>query len=301
MTVDIALSEKVYGAIELGGTKIVCGIGVNPEHLLQTVRIDTTTPEENIASIIQFFQGCESQFGRMTSLGVASFGPIDINQTSHQYGTFLKTPKAGWSGFALRKKLGEAFAIPIHVTTDVNGALLAEHAFGALQGLDDAVYITIGTGVGGGVLTNGRLVNGFLHPELGHMRIPTGGVTGICPFHGNCVEGLVSGPAIAARAEAPAHTLSSDHPIWDEVSRNMADMCVNLITVLATKRIVLGGGVMHSTGLLEKIQVEVEARLAGYLPLNEKVGVLSTMLVPPALGDASGLIGAHLVAQGRGL
>ena len=189
------------------------------------------------------------------------------------------------------------FSIPVTVTTDVNGALLAEVEYGAARGKSNAVYVTIGTGVGGGIISNGQLVSGFQHPEIGHMRIPTNGVDGFCPFHGNCLEGLVCGPAIAKRVGKEAHLLSKNDPIWDEIALNLADMCVNLITILSTEIIILGGGVMSVEGLIVRVRDLIKQRLADYLPIDQRVGGLEKLLVLPGLGDKSGLMGAFLLTE----
>ena len=225
----------MYGAIEVGGTKIVCGVGIDPHNFLKIIRIPTRDPESNLIEIVDFLQQSIIENGELSSIGVASFGPIDIDPSSASYGAFLKTPKVGWSNFSLRDRLIDMISVPVAVTTDVNGALLAEVKFGAVQGIDNAVYVTVGTGLGGGVLVNGKLATGFMHPEIGHMRVPSNGIKGSCPFHGNCLEGLVCGPAIAQRAGQDAHLIDSSDPIWNDIAINLADMCINLIMTLKTE------------------------------------------------------------------
>lgn len=291
--------HALFGAIEVGGTKIVCGVASDPTNFIVTKRIPTRDPETNLLEIVEFFEACIAEHGDLASIGVASFGPIDIDPKSDSYGTFLKTPKVGWSEFALKKHLADALSVPVSITTDVNGALLAEAAFGAAQGVSNAVYVTVGTGLGGGILVNGDLVSGFMHPEIGHMRIPSNGIVGSCPFHGNCLEGLVCGPAIAKRAGRDAQLIDADDAIWGEVAVNLADMCVNLLTVLSTELIIIGGGVMGVEGLLSKIRKQTEKRLSGYLPIDSRVGSIEKLIVLPSLGDQSGLTGALLLAKGR--
>ena len=286
----------MFGAVELGGTKIICGVGHDHTQVLETVRFDTTSPSENLAAMIEFWQDCESRHGTLRGLGVAAFGPVDIDPQSKTYGQLLDTPKPGWSQIPIREQLEQAFAARVAVTTDVNAALLAESRIGAARGVRDAVYVTIGTGVGAGIMVEGRLVAGFMHPETGHMRIPTAGVAGICPFHGNCVEGLVSGPAIAARAGQPAHKLAEDHPVWAEVAVNIADMCINLVSTLMTRRVILGGGVMSKAGLLDEVRRQFMQRMGDYLPIDGRAGGVEQLIVSPGLPGDSGLLGAFMLA-----
>ena len=246
--------------------------------------------------IIKFFSDCEQKYQPMQSIGIATFGPVDIDEKSDFYGSILKTPKPGWSNFNLIQPLADRFSVPVAVTTDVNGALLGEVSWGAGQGFQDIVYVTVGTGIGAGIMVNGQLVSGFLHPEVGHMRIPAHGVKGICPFHGDCLEGLISGPAIAARAGNNAEDLRDDDPLWNEVAGNLADMCINLVTILACKRIILGGGVMSKAGLLDKIKLQFGKKMADYLPLDERAGGLDSMLVLPKLKDC-GILGGFILAE----
>lgn len=296
------------GAIELGGTKIICGISHatssfrSASDFAATERIETTTPEESFAEIIRFFKTSELECGPLCSIGVACFGPLDINPASLRYGQILDTTKPGWSGYPVRKRLAEAFAVPVTITTDVNAALLAESELGAAQGVTNGIYITIGTGVGAGIMVNGELVSGFLHPEVGHMRVPTNrvvnnDVVGNCAFHRDCVEGLVSGPAIALRAGMPAEDLPRDSSLWEDIANTIADMCINLTMTLATQKIILGGGVMAQPDLLGKVQTRFKERLAGYLNIDQLAGGVERLICRPALQNNSGLIGALLLAQ----
>lgn len=287
----------MYGAIELGGTKVCCGIGRSDNEFVERYIIKTRDPQSTLSDVFDFFEHSQAEYGELLAMGLASFGPVDLNPGSPTYGSILKTPKAGWSDFPLLKNIRERFAIPTAITTDVNAALLAEHRMGAAQGVDNAVYVTVGTGIGAGVMVSGEIVNGFLHPEVGHMRIPTDEVEGVCPFHGDCLEGLASGPAIFARTGQPAQDLPYDHPIWDEVACNLGDMCNNLIMTLATERIVLGGGVMSKAGLLEKIKQQLKRKLNDYLPIDNCTQGLDSLVVSAGLRDGAGLTGALLIAQ----
>lgn len=287
----------MYGAVELGGTKIICGIGRGNTEIIKRCEIETRDPQSSLQDVARFFRNEISKHGELMGIGLACFGPIDLNLDSPTFGTILSTPKAGWSNFSVMEFIKEEFSAPTAITTDVNAALLAEHRFGAAQDVRNAVYVTIGTGIGAGIMVNGNFVNGFLHPEIGHMRVPTHGVKGICPFHANCLEGLASGPAILARTGQPAPRLPEDHPVWDAIASNLGDMCNNLLMTLAPERIVLGGGVMSKTGLLEKIKEQLERKLNGYLPLEKSVEGLEGIVVRAELADVSGLVGALLIAQ----
>lgn len=287
----------LLGSIELGGTKIVCGYGNGPDNIIARHRIPTTEPVACLNEVVRFFQSCEQQYGAMKSIGVATFGPVDITPSSASYGSILKTPKPHWSNFNILSALKAHYSLPIAISTDVNGALLSEVQWGAGRGHDNVVYITVGTGIGAGIIVNKQLVSGFLHPEIGHMRIPAGDVEGICPFHGNCLEGLVSGPAIAARAGCSAEELSEQDPLWDEIAQNLADMCLNLVTILATQKIILGGGVMYKPGLLNKVKLQFALRMADYLPINERAGGLDELLVRPEIPNDCGILGGFILAD----
>lgn len=288
--------KKIYGSVELGGTKIICAYGSGPDNIIERCRIPTTKPVECMQQIIKFFSECEQKHPPMQAVGIATFGPVDIDINSASYGSILKTPKQGWSNFNVLQPLQKQFNVPGVVSTDVNGALLAEVYWGAAKGYSDAVYVTVGTGIGAGIMVNNQLVSGFLHPEIGHMRIPAGGNKGICPFHGNCLEGLVSGPAIAARAGGNAEQLPENDPLWHDVSVNLADMCINLITTLACRKIILGGGVMSKPGLLDKIKRNFNERMADYLPLDDRAQGLDNILVLPKLADC-GILGGFILAE----
>ncbi len=287
----------MYAAIELGGTKICCGIGHGNNEFIDTQEIETREPQSTLSEVIEYLRQAESQHGALRGLGLASFGPVDLNQDSATYGSILKTPKPNWSNYPLLQAMREQFDIPMAITTDVNAALLAEHRFGAARGVNNAVYVTVGTGVGAGVMVNGQLVNGFLHPEVGHIRIPTGGVKGCCPFHGDCLEGLASGPAIHARAGRAAQDIPIEHPVWNAVASNLGDMCTNLLMILSTQRIILGGGVMSKEGLLDKIKHQLHDKLNDYLPIDECTRGLDSVVVGASLPDGAGLSGALLIAE----
>lgn len=280
-----------YGGIEAGGTKWVCAIGTGPEDLRDIVTFPTTTPEETIARAAEFF----ANDGLVDAVGVGSFGPIDIQPGSPTWGQITTTPKPGWANTDIASALGTALNLPIVIDTDVNAAALGEHRWGAAVGLDTFCYITVGTGIGGGGLVNGRLMHGLLHPELGHMRIPhdreRDPFEGVCPFHGDCFEGLASGEAIRARwGSAPED--NADDGIWKLEAEYVALGLVNVICTVSPQRIVLGGGVMKQPQLLPLVRKQVSELLAGYISAPELNGDLDDYLVAPALGDRAGVLGS---------
>ncbi|MGE3267473.1 MAG: ROK family protein [Chloroflexota bacterium] len=302
--------EQVYGGIEAGGTKFVCAVGTGPDDLRAEIRLDTTTPTETIGAAIGFFQryAQERPSETLVAVGIASFGPLDLDPSSDTFGYITATPKPGWRFTDLLGPVQRAMGVPAAIDTDVNGAALSEHLWGAGQQQDPLVYLTVGTGIGGGVLVHGRLIHGLLHPEMGHLLLPhdrqADPYAGHCPYHGDCLEGLANGPSIEARWGQPAETLPPDHPGWQLEARYLALGLVNLIVTLSPQRIVLGGGVMHQTALYPLIRQEVRSLLSGYLhtPAILEQASLDQYIVPPALGDRAGVLGAIALAQraGRG-
>jgi fructokinase len=283
-----------YGGIEAGGTKWVCAIGTGPDDLHDIVTFPTTTPEETIARAAEFF----AQDGSVAAVGIGSFGPIGIQPGSPTWGHITTTPKPGWANTDVASALGKAVDRPIAVDTDVNAAALGEHRWGAAVGLDTFCYITVGTGIGGGGMANGRLMHGLLHPEFGHMRIPHDRVRdpfeGICPYHGDCLEGLASGEAIRARwGEAGEENV--DERVWQLEAEYLALGLVNVVCTLSPQRIVLGGGVMKQPQLLPLIRKQVSELLAGYISALD--GELDDYLVAPALGDRAGVLGSLELAR----
>ena len=293
------MSDKpaLIAAIEAGGTKFNCAVGTREGELQMTERIPTTTPAETLRAVIAFFDYAEKQHGEIKAIGIGSFGPLDLHRGSKTYGHITTTPKPGWQHTDLLGPLRQRWLVPVGFDTDVNAAALGEHTWGSGQGCDPLLYLTIGTGIGGGVLANGRLIHGALHPEIGHLHIPLVGSSapqpdGVCPFHGSCLEGLISGPALAKRWGAPAETLPPEHACWGEFSTLLALGLVNLILTLSPRRIILGGGVMHQPQLFPMIREEVTRFLNGYLQCPEIVGDIRHYIVPPGLVDNSGIMGA---------
>jgi fructokinase len=291
--------QQLLGGLELGGTKCSCLIGTGPDDVRMHVTVPTgSDPAAAFARIdAEFRRGIEVH-GSIRALGVASFGPIDRRRSSPRYGWITSTPKPGWRDTGIVPRLAH-LGIPIAFDTDVNGAALAEGRWGGARGLEDFAYVTVGTGIGVGLFVNGALVHGFLHPELGHIRVVRRkGDTwpGACGFHGDCVEGLASGPAIAARAGAPAHLISPDDPVWDGVVHALAQLLHTLVLATAPRRIILGGGVIDARPeLLSGLRRELAASLNGYVPYEE-LGVGIEYIASPGLGSRAGALGALALA-----
>lgn len=288
----------LFGGVEAGGTKFVCALGTGPDDLYAIEQFPTTTPEETLDRAVDYFS---RQSKPLDAIGIASFGPIDLNRQSPTYGYITTTPKEGWQYADVAGRLGLALGVPVGFDTDVNGAGLGEYRWGAAQGLKTFVYLTIGTGIGGGGMVEGNLVHGMLHPEMGHMPLPRDEAkdpfAGICPFHGDCLEGLASGPAIEARWGQPAETLSLDHPAWRLEAHYLALGLVNIITVLSPSRIILGGGVMHQEHLFPLVRQEVRLILNKYIQAPEITENIDAYIVPPGLGARAGVLGAIALAQ----
>jgi fructokinase len=275
-----------YGGIEAGGTKFVCAAGSGPDDL-ETYEIPTTSPEETIARATAFFRKRQ-----VSSIGIGSFGPIDPNRRSPTFGFITATPKAGWRNFDIGGAIRSALGVKIAFDLDVNAAALGEGRWGAGRGFNTFVYVTIGTGSGGGAMVEGQLLHGRTHPEMGHIRVPRDSIRdpypGCCPFHGDCLEGLASGPAIEGRWNARGETLPSTHPAWDLESEYVALGLVNWICTLSPQRVILGGGVAQRLDP-GHIQDRVEALLNGYFDPPE--------IVRPELGRFSGVLGAIALAE----
>ncbi len=284
----------IFGALEAGGTKMVCALGKQDGSILDQVSIPTTSPDETIRRIIDYFRD-----KGISALGVASFGPIDPDKTSPTYGYITSTPKPGWADFDLLGTLKKDIDVPMGFDTDVNGSLLGEVTYGSSKGISDAVYITIGTGVGGGIMSGGKLVHGMLHPELGHMRLtihPKDTYKGHCPFHGTCLEGLASGPALEERWGKSARELGDNDLAWEIESYYIAQALVSIILIVSPKRIILGGGVMHVEKLFPMIREDVKKELGGYL-MTKELSDLDSYIVPASLHDDQGIMGAIRLAE----
>ena len=291
----------MFGGIEGGGTKFVCAVGTAPDDIQREERFPTTTPVETLDRAISFFKQAEQDFGRLSALGFASFGPIDPNPASPTFGFILPTPKPGWSNADIVGTLHSALNVPIMFDTDVNGAALGEGNWGAAQGLDTFMYITVGTGIGGGGLVNGKLMHGLLHPEMGHIPVPhdweRDPFEGGCPFHKDCFEGLASGPALEKRWGQKAETLPPDHPAWELEAHYIALALANYIYTLSPQRIIIGGGVGGQEMLLPLIRKKIQNTLNGYIQSPAITKDIDQYIVPPVLGNRSGMLGAIALAK----
>lgn len=287
----------LYGGVEAGGTKIVCAIGSGPDNLEAIETLPTTTPEETIDRVISFFSRFQHQ---VSAIGVGSFGPIDLNSASPTFGKILNTPKKGWAQTHMIAKMGQALHLPIIFDTDVNVAALGEATWGASQGTRTSIYLTIGTGIGGGVVIDGKPLHGLLHPEVGHIRLPhdrkRDPFPGNCPYHGDCFEGLASGPALNARWGMLGETLPPDHEAWNLEAQYIALGLVNVICTLSPQRIILGGGVMQQSILFTKIRPNIKSLLNEFLSAKELTDSIEEYIVPPKLRH-SGALGAIALAE----
>jgi fructokinase len=290
----------LYGGIEAGGTKFICAVGTNPADLHDLTRIATRSPETTIQQVIAYFKQQE-QKNNLLSIGIGSFGPLDINKSSSAYGHITSTPKPGWKNTNIYGKIRAAFPVPVGFDTDVNAAALGEYRWGAARGLSDFIYLTVGTGIGGGGMSNGRLLHGLLHPEMGHILIPHDSkedpYQGKCPFHKNCFEGLASGPALKERWGEAGENLSDDHRAWDLEAEYISYALINYICTLSPQRIIIGGGVMQRKKLLPLIHEQVRKRLNDYIHLPEIEEEIEKYIVLPALGNRAGILGALALAE----
>ncbi|HBI18259.1 MULTISPECIES: ROK family protein [unclassified Brevundimonas] len=288
----------LLGGVEAGGTKFVCGVADGDGRILEQVRIATTTPSETLAAVDAFFARAAAVHGHLAALGVCSFGPLSLRLDAPDYGAITTTPKPGWSGANLLSHLRRAANTPTVLTTDVNGSAIGERLFGSGRGLDSFCYVTVGTGVGVGVIIDGRPHGGANHPEAGHIRTPRAAgdtaFAGACPFHGDCLEGLASGPAMRMRWGAPAETLPIDHPAWLMAAHYVASLCANLTYVIRPQRIIIGGGVMQPH-LYDRVRRALVQQLGGY-DASVRELVMDDYIAAPSAGASAGLYGALALA-----
>lgn len=293
------MSERRVAGVELGGTKIIAVIAEG-RHIIARRQWPTgDDARSSLGLIAAWLEQVHFEHG-FDALGIASFGPLCLDRSSPAYGQILATPKPGWSGADVVSTLGRGLDVPVAFETDVAGAALAEGQWGASVGCSVHVYLTIGTGIGGGVVIDGKPLHGALHPEMGHVRVRRGAgdqFAGICCFHGDCLEGLASGPAIAARAGQLAETLGPDDPVWELVVNEIAELLQMLILTLSPHRIVIGGGVGYGQShLLPRIRAATAACLQSYLP-NHSLPYFDRLLVHPMLGQDAGVFGAIALAR----
>lgn len=281
----------MLGAIEAGGTKFVCAVGDETGTIVERIQIPTTVPEETMHQVLEFFKRYEIE-----AIGIGSFGPIDVDRTSNTYGYITSTPKAGWKDYPIVQTLSDEFQVPVGFNTDVNAAALGEATFGAAQGLDSCLYITVGTGVGAGAVVQGKLLQGLTHPEMGHIlvrRHPNDEYQGKCPYHHDCLEGLAAGPAIEARWGEKGSHLVERTEVWDLEGYYIAQALMQYVLILSPKKIILGGGVMNQKQVFASINKYLAEFINGYVTLPE----LTDYIVSPGLGDRAGIIGSLLLAN----
>ena len=286
---------SLYGGIEAGGSKWECAVGTGPDDVRDAETIPTTTPSETIGRAVAFFERQDP----IDAIGIGSFGPVDTKPSSPTWGHITTTPKPGWAHTDVGQEIRRRLSVPVYFDTDVNAAALAEHRWGAARELDTLCYITVGTGIGGGGMVGGRLMHGLLHPEFGHLRIPhdtkLDPFPGVCPYHGDCWEGLASGRAIEARWGRPAAQLDDD-AAWELEAHYLALGVVSVICVLSPERIVIGGGVLQRPRLISLVQREVTGLLNGYLDAAPIRDAITEYITTPALGVRAGVLGAIALA-----
>ena len=292
---------KLFGGIEAGGTKFICMVAQDPEHILAEERFATTTPGETIPDVAEFFTPYVER-GELAAIGIASFGPLDLNKNSQTYGYITSTPKPGWNHFDFRGAVEGRLHVPVAFDTDVNAAAIGEQYWvPENRSLDPFVYVTVGTGIGVGVIVNGTPIHGLMHAEAGHFVLPhdwqRDPFEGVCPYHGDCLEGLASGPSLNQRWGQPSEELPSSHVAWDLETDYLALALVNLIYAYSPQRIVLGGGVSQQSGLLETIRCKVQREINGYVQSPWLMHRIDEYIVPPALGNRSGSLGAIAMAR----
>lgn len=287
----------MFAAIEAGGTKINVAVGTGPADILASARLPTRTPAATIASIFDFF---DSHRSSIRAFGVASFGPVRLDTAAEDWGHLLTTPKNGWSGASFVHPLVEQYGLPVALDTDVNAAAMAEHRLGALRGISSGAYITVGTGVGAGFISEGVPIHGLMHPEFGHVRVlrtlqEEDNFSGSCPYHGDCLEGLAAGPAIKQRWGNSLSELPLNHPAHALIADYLGQACATLALTLSSGKIVIGGGVSQVPGLHAAIAARMRVWLGGYL--SHDAVLAGDFVVAPALGDRAGITGAFLLAQ----
>ncbi len=288
----------LFGGVELGGTKTVCVVGSGPDDLRAERRIATEDPGSTLRKVTDFL--LEEGGSGLRAVGVASFGPVELRRSRREYGRIVRTPKPEWSGTDLVGTVRGALGVPVGFDTDVNGAALGEQRWGAARGLDQFVYLTVGTGIGGGAVVGGRLVHGLVHPEMGHVAVPRlsgDDDPGSCPFHGDCLEGMASGPALRKRFGRPAEELTGTElgRAVEIVAGYLAAGIRGLVYTLAPRRVVVGGGVANLPGLFPVLRRRLVRELAGYPGLPEHAS--AGFVVPAALGGRAGPLGALVLAE----
>jgi fructokinase len=281
----------LFGSIEAGGTKFVCAVGNDQGQIIKRVSFPTTTPSETMQQVFDFFDP-----DHLKAIGIGSFGPIDVNPNSQTYGYIKNTPKPSWANYNFVGAIKSRFEIPVGWSTDVNAAALSEAMKGAGAGLQSVLYLTVGTGIGGGAVIDGKILEGFSHPEMGHIKVqphPKDSFQGLCPFHHNCLEGMAAGPTIEARLKQKGNEIDRNHEVWGFLAHYLAQALYTYTFVLSPDIIILGGGVMKSGHLLPKVKIELVELIANYV----EIPPIDNYIRLPALGDDSGIIGGLLLAK----
>jgi fructokinase len=295
----VTRAARLFGAVEAGGTKFICAIGDEAGTIHTESRFPTTDPAGTLAAVRGFFSAHRTP--ALSAIGVGAFGPLVLDRMSAKYGRIGKTPKAGWTDVDIAGMLAREFSCPVGFDTDVNAAALAERRWGAGQEAESLVYLTVGTGIGGGVLVDGVPLHGLMHPEIGHVRPRRhpldGKFAGICPFHGDCLEGLASGPAIVARSGAELWQLDAAHAQWEIQADYLGQLCAQLVLTVSPHRIIMGGGVMAQERLFGGIRQRMLHWLGGYIDRAEILNDVHHYVVPPALGARAGVLGALCLAM----
>ena len=290
-TAVMITSQRIAG-IEMGGTKIVCGIASGAGDVLERTSIATRGPDDTLGDIRAWL---EPRLDGASGLGIASFGPVHVDPASPRYGQIGNTPKTAWQGFDVLRAIRAWTSLPLALDTDVNAAALAEMRWGAARGHDNVAYVTVGTGIGGGIVVNGRAVHGLMHPEIGHMkprRHPDDDFEGLCPFHGDCFEGLAAGPAIGKRWGKPLNEFPADHPAFAVEADYLGQLAANLLLTASPTKVIFGGGVMNNAELLPMIRDAAARHLGGYLDLADLSSGSDELIVTPGLESNAGLLGA---------
>ncbi len=292
------MEEKLYGGIEGGGTKFVCAVGSGPHDIVDEARFPTTTPIETVQQVCDFFA---PHMDQLHAIGLGSFGPVDVDPASRTYGFITSTPKPHWGNTNILGMLSEKLNLPLAIDMDVAVAGLGEAKWGASQGFNHSLYLTIGTGIGGGFIIDGKPLRGLASLEMGHIRIPHNfeldPFRGACPYHGDCFEGLAAGPSIRARFNQRAETLPDEHPFWDIESDYIANALVNYILTLTPEIIIVGGGVMQKDFMFPKVRSRVQELLNSYLVNDMLLKNIEKYIVPPLLGNRSGVLGGIALAM----
>lgn len=291
------VSSPLYGAIEAGGTKLICAVGTSAGELLEQTRLENRAPAATFAEVLGYFEAAQRRHARIAALGIGAFGPLDLRPGSPTFGFITSTPKQGWRNTDLVGPLKRGLRCPVFIDTDVNAAALGECRWGGGQGLESLAYVTVGTGIGVGVIHHGRAIHGLMHPELGHIFVrrhpEDGSFGGICPFHGDCLEGVASGPAILARTGHALQDAPPSDPIWEIEADYLGQLCAHIVLSHSTQRILIGGGVMQA-----RLHADIHARmlhwLRGYVGAAELLA--PQYIAAPLLGDAAGIRGALSLA-----